>query len=248
MTTRRRTASTSSTPTRLDDRRRGRYRNGCCSARNLCPRHAEIARRYRKPRPTFEECRVDDIQIVIELKYDGVLPNDDIGRKFVFALANYMIEPTTKQVDANRFKIRLAEVAPWYDDDAADALITQLNAKQYRYGADKIARFLKITWAENQRFGLRTIGACDVPKKWRRADQREIYRRRKRELDHEWRENQRRADGVKPRGQWLAEHSASRDQPWKALGMCRTKYYEWLRAQKKSQPDEIETGAPCLRT
>jgi hypothetical protein len=219
-------------------RRKSRYRNGCCSARNLCPRHAEIARRYRsrKPRPTFEDHRVDDIEIVVQRKYDDVLPNNTLGQKFVFALANYMIDPSTKLVDANRLKLRLGEIAPWHFEDEIDALITRLNAKQYRFSADKIARLLKVTWEESRAFGLKTIGGCDVTKKARKADRDASYRSRKRELDHQWRENQRRADGVQPREEWLAKNSASREQPWKAVGMGRTKYYEWLRAVKDSLP------------
>jgi hypothetical protein len=82
--------------------RPSRYRKGCCSRRHLCPRHAEIARRYRKPRLSFDEHRVNDIDTVIARKFDGVLPANEKGAAYVFALANYMIEPATKLIDAKR--------------------------------------------------------------------------------------------------------------------------------------------------
>lgn len=53
----------------------------------------------------------------------------------------------------------------------------------------------------------------------------EQARSRKREHERQSQENRRRANGAKPRAEWMADHTISRTQPWKAMGISRAKYY-----------------------
>ena len=60
----------------------------------------------------------------------------------------------------------------------------------------------------------------------------------------------RRRLGAKPRDQWLAENSASRTEPWKALGISRPAYYRkgLHRTNAAQGPVPSETGACALIT
>jgi hypothetical protein len=188
------------------------YRNGCCSARHLCPAHREIARRYKRKRKPFvyADKRIEDIERVMCGLYGDILPDDDAGRRFVFALANHMDE-------AKRIRVMIANHAPWYPEDDADELIRRIERHRTKWRADSLAKFLGITYAERTRDGLRTIGACDVPKEERTRLRRERYRERERMLDRTRKSKRRRANGAKPHAE-----SASRIEPWLAAGYkCR---------------------------
>jgi hypothetical protein len=118
---------------------------GRCSGngfRHLCRAHAKIARKYRRPF-SFRDRRVEEIECVAFGLYDGdILPNDEKGRRFVFALANHLGEAT-------RIRIMLANHAPWYDEDDADELIRRVERKRTQWSADSLAKFLGVTYAEH---------------------------------------------------------------------------------------------------
>jgi hypothetical protein len=183
-------------------------------------KHAEIAERYRKRRPfVFESKRVDELERLARRRYGATLPDDKLGRNFVFAVAAHLIEP-------ERIRKWIGWTAPWYPDDEADELIDRIACKRYRFSADKLAsaKWLNVSYVEHQALDLITIGAHDMPKKERAALRRELYRPRKRALDRAWRHRQRRAKGVTPRAQYEAE-SLSRRKPWDAEGISRATWY-----------------------
>jgi hypothetical protein len=197
---------------RLTERKRGAerngYRNGCCSPRHLCPAHREIARHYKRKRKPFmyADKRIEEIEPVMFGRYGEVLPDDEMGRRFVTVLANHMGE-------AKRIRIMLANHAPWYPEDDADDLIRRVERRRTKLSADSLAKYLNVTYAERTKYGLRTIGAYDMPKEERTKLRRERYQERKRELDRVWQEKRRRANGAKPQAE-----SASRTKPWLAAG------------------------------
>jgi hypothetical protein len=170
------------------------------------------ARHYKRKRKPFvyADKRVKEIEGVMFGRYGDILPDEEIGRRFVTVLANHMGE-------ARRIRALLAEYAPWYDEDDADELIRRVEHHRTKWRADSLAKFLNVTYAERAEHELRTIGACDMPKEERAKIRQERYRGRKRMLDRVWQEKQRRAAGKVTREVYEAA-SASRLKPWVAAG------------------------------
>ena len=180
-------------------------------------KHAEIAERYRHKRKgkpfSFNEHRVKLLTHIAFYRYGPILPDNDEGRNFVFAVAVHLVDP-------ERIRQWLDEAAPWYDEDDADALIRRIARKGYRYSGPKLAKFLGLTFEDlSGPAGDRTIGrvnAIDAPPAFI-AEVRARRLARKRERDRLWQANRRRAAGAVPR-----ERSASRLKPWELLGFkCR---------------------------
>jgi hypothetical protein len=198
--------------------RNPRYRNGCCSRRNPCPVHREIALRYRNRHGfDFDSERDEDLNRLARHRYGDTLPDSDEGRRFALVMAHHLGEPDS-------IRAYLDRAAPWYDEDDADKLIKAVIKKRYRWSADQLAstKWLAVSYAERQMLGLRTIGAYDMSKRERTAMRRERYRERHRQNDRAYREQQRRANAKPTRAAWLQANSASRTKPWLAAGFnCR---------------------------
>jgi len=90
---------------------------------------------------------------------------------------------------------------------------------------DTLAWRLRLTMERRTRLRITSIGAIDVRKEDRPAYLREHHRRRK--------EDERRANGVKPRTEYLAAVKAK--EPWVALGISRATWY------RRGKPG-LETG------
>jgi hypothetical protein len=198
-----------------------RYRNGCCSARDPCPKHREIKAKYRRARPPYElnGDRLDELDRLAHSRYGDTLPEGEEGEDFAFVVANHIGEP-------NRIRAYLAEAAPWYAEDDTDDLIKRVATNRYSWRADTIAskKWLNVSYAEREELGLRTIGAYDMPKRERDKLRRQRYRQRQRENDRAYQERRRRTEGAKPRAQYEAE-SLSRTKPWLAAGVSRSTWY-----------------------
>jgi hypothetical protein len=191
-------------------------------------KHAEIARRYSKPFH-FAEKRIEEVEDIALHRYGDILPEDEMGRRFVFVLANHMGE-------AKRILIMLANRAPWYPEDDADELIARVERRRTRWKPDTLAKFLNVTYAEHKDHKLRTIGALDMPKAERKALRRARYRERERGLDRLRKTKRRRANGAKPHAE-----SASRTKPWEAAGYsCRR---TWER-RGKPPPEAVSQISP----
>jgi hypothetical protein len=107
--------------------------------------------------------------------------------------------------------------APWMTTEAAERLFEQIEAFSQKWRADTLGRKLNLTGIEWRILRLRTIAPVDMTKQEREAFSQDLARRR--------RQVKRRAKGQTPRAEWLAAHSASRNKPWKALGMSRRTWY-----------------------
>jgi hypothetical protein len=101
---------------------------------------------------------------------------------------------------------RLAEA------EATEILASADDMRRHR-SADRLARFLGVTYAQRQRLGITTIGAIDVSRKGRMMLSKRKDRDRK-----------RRTRGTKPRAEYEA-HSLTRTKPWQAAGMSRRTWY-----------------------
>lgn len=94
------------------------------------------------------------------------------------------------------------------------------------FSADGLARWLRVSYTERQRIGLKTIGAYDVNRAERDRRWRHEYNERRRE--EYARERDRR--GGMTRNQYLAANRKTRERTWELLGMSRTDWY------RKGQP------------
>jgi hypothetical protein len=109
----------------------------------------------------------------------------------------------------------LERYAPWMgDEDRAE--IADLSA--YWYSGKSLGQHLELYDEDRERLKAWMIEAVDVTKEQRAAINRDKHRKVQ--------ERARRRDGAEPREKYLAEHAASRTEPWKTLGMGRTKYYD----------------------
>lgn len=90
----------------------------------------------------------------------------------------------------------------------AEAIIEEASTTRRHTTADRLARWLGLTYEVRERFGITTIGAVDVSK-------RERARRRK-ERKRLAQERRRREQGAKPRA-----NSLSRTRPWQVEGISR---------------------------
>jgi hypothetical protein len=119
----------------------------------------------------------------------------------------------------------LAKLAADYDIACPASLLDQIgDAADFRprdYTPDYIGHALEVTFEDRERLELWQIGCCDVSAKERKA----LMAERKRQKDRKRNARKRRDKGAQSRAEYLASNSASRTEPWKALGMSRPKYY-----------------------
>jgi hypothetical protein len=100
-----------------------------------------------------------------------------------------------------RYRMKASTIVEWLEIGEA-----RLVDPRYRMKASTIVEWLEIGEDEQRAAGLRVLVSADVA----------------RELDAVRKRAER---GLQSRGQWLAEHSISRDRPWEALGISRATYY-----------------------
>jgi hypothetical protein len=93
--------------------------------------------------------------------------------------------------------------------------------------ADKLGKFLGVTYAQRQRLAITTIGSIDVNKR-----SRALLRKRKNRLHNE---RKRRAQGIRPRAAYK-ENSLMHIKPWEAEGISRRTWYRRKRGTGPSPP------------
>jgi len=108
--------------------------------------------------------------------------------------------------------------------EALEAFQEALTTRKVRK-ADALGKYLGLTDALRTELKIRTIGACDVPKRQR------AKRRKERQRGRDW--VRRRKQGKKTRAEYLAAHSVSRDKPWQRENPPISKR-TWYRRRAKS--------------
>jgi len=93
--------------------------------------------------------------------------------------------------------------------------------------ADKLGKFLGVTYAQRQKLAITTIGSIDVNKR-----SRALLRKRKNRLHNE---RKRRAQGIRPRAAY-EENSLVHIKPWEAEGISRRTWYRRKRGTGPSPP------------
>jgi hypothetical protein len=182
--------------------------------------------------------RVGDVKRHLRYRYGATLPDDDAGREDLFEL---LLPVSLRPKSPTRIVANLIETwAPWMSHAEASQLIELIERtprEQRNRTAQDLGRRLNVTNGERERLRLWTIAAIDMTEEQmgeqRRAKKRACDRRR------------RRAAGIKPRAQYLAD-SLSRKKPWEIEGISRR---TWERRRQRynvaSPRQELE---PCRKS
>jgi hypothetical protein len=179
--------------------------------------------------------RIGDLIKLFGGRYGGgdlfVFPDDDAGREDLRILVEHYVRAKPSAVP-RVLKAR----APWLTGIEQEDLLQWVIRSPRLWKAQALAIQLNLTEAERSRHGIRTIGSVDMTPEERKQQRKLQDRARKRKA--------RRTKGAKPREQWLAANSKSREKPWLALGMGRSAYYKHLKAGRLTGSGQVrpQTG------
>jgi hypothetical protein len=111
----------------------------------------------------------------------------------------------------------------------AATILERADEMHQQRNADRLARFLRITYAQRQWLGITTIGSTDVSRRARALLRKHRDRRRK--------ERKRRERGIRPLAQAL-----SRTKPWAAEGVSRRTWYRKRGTTASAAIPPLESG------
>jgi hypothetical protein len=169
--------------------------------------------------------RLHDLSILFRSRYGCPLPNDDAGRDdLVIALHHLACLPHPQKAITGWLEMW----APWLTLKEQKNLIGDIITNPQRWKADALAWRLRLTMEQRTMLGITTIGAIDQNKAART--------KRRRALDRQRKEKQRRAKGIKPRSDY-EKQSISKTKPWLAEGISRASWYR-RRARETAPANE----------
>ena len=170
----------------------------------------------RKKNRAIGTQRIGDLNKLFARRYGGnresyVFPEDDAGLEDLKILLHHYA--LNNPLAMSRIvKLR----APWLDQTATIRLLEQIQAFPQKWRSDTLGRKINLTGAEWRILRLRTIAPIDMTRKERAAFSQALARER--------RQARRRAQGKKPRAEYLAM-SLSRTEPWLAANISRSTWY-----------------------
>lgn len=205
-------------------------------------RQAERRRqRYKGPRKPWDLNRQRRVEIekVIRYRHNGPCDTDD-AEAYLLAVLPHLLRIHAAE-DARAAVVKWARTwTPTLEARCVAGLADEALAAEPRpLKADPIGMALKVSNAERTVLRLKTIGACDRTKRQRTADRKRRNAERQRE--------KRACSGATPRAQ-----SKATTQPWRALGIGRSAYYERERRKKDTittvtEPDRT-ISSPIVRS
>jgi hypothetical protein len=155
--------------------------------------------------------RVRDLTRVYRHQYPDGLPHNGLGVKY----ARYMCRTLAFFASLEEREHWLDRHVPWMN---AKIRASILGLSPYWYSPRSLGQHLELYDEEREDLKAWTIEAVDVSKNERITINKDKERRRG--------ERRRREKGRDTREQYLSEHTKSREKPWKALRMGRTKFYQ----------------------
>jgi hypothetical protein len=178
--------------------------------------------------------RIGDLNKLFARRYGGnresyVFPDDDAGLEDLKILVHHYALNNPLAMS------RVAKLrAPWLDQAATTRLLEQIDSFPQKWRADTLGRKLNLTGAEWRTLRLRTIAPVDMTRQQRVAFSQAIARQR--------RQARRRAQGKKPRAEYLAK-SVRQTKPWVALKVSRRTWYR----RGKPTPPTNGTGVDTIK-
>ena len=155
-------------------------------------------------------------EIIAHARHVGAAETDDLGR---WLIAWIWQNPGAKdQVWSVMEAAR--RMGATITEEEAEAIIEEARTTRKCRTADRMARWLQLTYDVRRALGITTIGSVNVDRRGRR----EIRRVR----DKVAKACKRRALGARPQ-----EQSLSRTEPWRAEGMSKR---TWYRRRQKQDP------------
>ena len=141
--------------------------------------------------PHFPSLRACQLKRLFEGRYGDELPNNSKGRKYALIMVHHLAAVNNPVKAITKW---LKQCAPWMKpSEVAD--LTKV--KPRRYSAIRLGKLLHLTYNERMMYGLNTARAVDC------QDKREQTRRRvARKVETQ--RLKRRAQGVRPRAEYLA--------------------------------------------
>lgn len=134
----------------------------------------EIAKRYRRrrKRSTFQmsAIRIAELNRLFEARHGIELPNDETGRQCVMIAAHHLI--LLAGLPQDRLMRWAYDRAPWLTVAEIEQILADVAAHPKTWRADSLAWLLKLTYADRQTLGIKTIGAIDCNKTQRAAKRR----------------------------------------------------------------------------
>jgi hypothetical protein len=172
--------------------------------------------RARSKKARFDPAAVRRREIERHARHVGASDTEDFGRwlvAWVWHNAGSRDHAGALQLAAERMGRTLTH---------AEAITTLEQADEMRQHrtADKLAKFLGITFSQRTALGITSIGSIDVNRRGRA-----LLRKRRRRL---YLERRRRSRGARPRAEYEA-NSLARAKPWEAEGMSRRTWYRRIR-------------------
>lgn len=169
------------------------------------------------------DVRECELYTVIRHVFGASLPDDDYGRDVLRELLNQL---ALRGASSDEMRDTALHFLPELDDDDSLAILIKEIGKGRKRRADHVARALGVTYQMRTFLDLRSIGACDIPKK-----ERDAIQRQKEAADRRW---QREQAGAKPQAQ-----SAAQLRPWLEWGISKATYY---RRKQKAAAENAKNG------
>jgi hypothetical protein len=168
--------------------------------------------RARSKKARFDLAAVRRREIERHARHVGAADTEDFWRWLVaWAWHN-----TASRDPAGALIMAAARMGGSLSEAEAITTLEQADDMRQHRTADKLARFLGITFPQRTVLGITSIGSVDVN---RRA--RALLRRRRQRL---YLERRRRSRGARPRAEYEA-NSRSRNKPWEVESMSRATWY-----------------------
>lgn len=162
--------------------------------------------------------RQRDINVLLADRFGGskddfVLPNDEETRR---VLRRTLCHHVGFKSPVRRIRNWLAKHCPWMSPEDVNYWVRFAHDNPVPPTMVELGKVLHLTECERRRLGISTMYSIDVTKEQRARAKAQLAADKKRA--------QRRASGVRPRAEYEAS-SLSATEPWKALGMSRSKWY-----------------------
>lgn len=201
-----------------------------------------------------------ELERIVSHRHGTALDTDDADRYLLPVAQALSRLRTEKHGAANRddvfaaLKVWAQRWTPLISDDVLRDVAAEAIDKNWMFRADPLGKRLHLSFAERSFLGLRTIGCYDVS----RAKRARMAKQRRRDRDRARKAAKRRARGVIPRSQYLAQ-SLTRAAPWALAGISR-RTWERRRKAKTAPPvlsqvcrpidsylsaDALATGVGC---
>lgn len=199
-----------------------------------------VRRRLRGSKWNHALGRMYDIERLIRARHGNFVPRTDDAEIYAEAIAAVFFVEFSEVEYVQMTMGWCLRWYPWASRHYIEEIIYERARIDFRpIAQDALGHMLNLKDAERTRLGIRTIGACDVTAAQRKRRQK----KKKREADRLSKCASRRANGVRPRAEYLAT-ALTRTRPWEYFGCSRRTWEK----RGKPRPGEDAALTPVAMT